>query len=125
MLGYDSDNHTEFMESVTKQATYTEDGEKRFTCLGCGYEYTEVIPKLECAHETTVVYRDESAGKTYKKCSTCGELIEEIPEDLQATCRHTAYSRQEVTITPADSTPLSTDLIVITASPIPKCVNSQ
>ncbi|MDO4618973.1 MAG: hypothetical protein Q4B31_05555 [Clostridia bacterium] len=35
--------HT-YTETITKEATATEDGEKTFTCSKCGDTYTEVIP---------------------------------------------------------------------------------
>ena len=41
-------NHTHnYLESITKQATCIEEGEKAYTCEVCGDSYTQSIPKVE------------------------------------------------------------------------------
>lgn len=44
----DGTMHTEHMygSKVTKEPTYTEEGERTYTCKVCGHSYTESIPKL-------------------------------------------------------------------------------
>lgn len=38
--------HHNYVEEITKEATYDEEGLKTFTCSVCKHSYTEVIPKL-------------------------------------------------------------------------------
>ena len=69
--------HTFGEWTVTKEATYDEDGQKTHTCTTCGKTETETIPKLVCTHtygEWTVTKEatyDEDGIET-RTCSTCG-----------------------------------------------------
>lgn len=67
---YDDDDdcsHENYSEVVTKKPTCEDDGEKTLTCDECGYQWTEVVDKLD--HDYTV-YVDENNHK----CSRCGKL---------------------------------------------------
>ena len=71
---------------VTKEATCNETGIKTYTCLDCGYERTEVIPKDKSKHiwDAGVVTKDstttELGVKTYT-CTVCGDTkTEDIPK---------------------------------------------
>lgn len=99
----DSDYHKHnYVETITKEPTCTETGEKTFTC-DCGDSYTEVIPatghhfvdgECEHCHEKDPDYHEHSyddgvvtkeptcveAGEKTFTCSECGHTYtEEIP----------------------------------------------
>lgn len=83
--------HTFGEWTITKEATYDEDGEKTHTCTTCGKTETETIPKLVCTHtygEWTVTKEatyDEDGEKTHT-CTTCGKTeTETIPK---LVCTH-------------------------------------
>ncbi len=68
-----------YEESVTKEATCTEAGEKTFTCTICGDSYTEDIPAIghqEAESVTTKKVGLFSTGEEVVKCSSCGEILE-------------------------------------------------
>ena len=99
----DIEKHT-YSETVTKQATCTVEGEKKFTCL-CGYSYTEAIPAT--GHTLKDVEGKEATctedGYTaYKVCENCDyvegkEVIEAAHKlvDVEAkapTCTEDGYT---------------------------------
>ena len=71
---------------VTTEPTYTQDGEKTFTCVICDETKTEAVPKLVCTEHawddgvvTTEPTATEEGEKTFT-CANCGETkIEAIP----------------------------------------------
>ncbi|MBO4680044.1 MAG: CAP domain-containing protein [Lachnospiraceae bacterium] len=75
-----SSNHLSFDETITKAATYKEDGVKTFTCKDCGYSYTESITKLVCSHantETIITVPANCVEKAKGKiiCKDCDEVL--------------------------------------------------
>ena len=75
-MHYNADlSHTHnYIETVTKKATCTEDGVKTFTC-NCGKTYTETIPAtghkyVTETHEATCT----SIGVSIKRCELCGNI---------------------------------------------------
>jgi hypothetical protein len=76
----DEPAHThEYTEAITKQATCKEEGIKTFTCE-CGDTYTEPITKTAHTPGEWEVAAAPTAGKTgkaVKKCTVCGETVEE------------------------------------------------
>ena len=65
---------------VTKEATCTEAGEKKFTCGKCGYSYTqEIAPSghSEVVVEGTAPTCTETGLSAGKKCSVCGTVTKE------------------------------------------------
>ncbi len=72
-------DHT-YTETITKQPTCKEAGVKTFTCSGCGASYTEPVARL--AHtpgelQTVKEPTETETGKTEKRCTVCGETLEE------------------------------------------------
>ncbi|MBR6940338.1 MAG: Ig-like domain repeat protein, partial [Clostridia bacterium] len=68
-----------YKEEVTTKPTCTEDGVMTYTCE-CGETYTQAIPKTghkPGAWEIVTPATTEAAGKEVRKCSVCGEVIEE------------------------------------------------
>ena len=69
--------------TVTKEPTYTESGEKTYTCTVCGEEKTEDIPVSEHTHnwnageETKAPTCTETGEMTYT-CTECGETKTEV-----------------------------------------------
>ncbi len=99
---YDRNNHTHFTETITKQPTYKADGVKTFRCDGCGYSYTEVIPKLECKHNNTGIYY-KADGSRWLKCEDCGEWLEQLGLPV-ITCTHSGCKLNEVVLQKATAT---------------------
>ena len=61
--------------TVTKEATCTENGERKTTCTICGYEKTEVSGKAEHTFGDYVSNNDattEADGTKTRECSVCG-----------------------------------------------------
>ena len=61
--------------TVTKEATCTENGERKTTCTVCGYEKTEVTDKAEHSFGDYVSNNDattEADGTKTRECSVCG-----------------------------------------------------
>ena len=61
--------------TVTKEATCTENGERKTTCTICGYEKTEVSGKAEHIFGDYVSNNDattEADGTKTRECSVCG-----------------------------------------------------
>ncbi len=67
-------------ESVTVDATCTQDGSKVYTCTACGDTYSEVIPANgEHAYETVVVEADcTTEGSKTHTCTVCGDSSTEV-----------------------------------------------
>lgn len=70
--------HT-YIETVTKEPTCIEEGEKTFTC-SCGYKYTEPIEMI--AHDYSKEINTQEAtctvsGKKIISCSVCNDTYEE------------------------------------------------
>ena len=103
----------EYVDTITKKATETEDGVRTYTCIRCQDSYTEVIPKWgrDLTEETekkpcadghrfsTDVQKEDSTcnedGRYYVVCQVCGEksTVQIIPkghhwqvEHIDATC---------------------------------------
>ena len=67
--------HTFGEWTVTKEATCTENGERKTTCTVCGYEKTEVTDKAEHTFGEYVSNNDattEADGTKTRECSVCG-----------------------------------------------------
>ena len=73
-----ADNHN-FTETITKNATCTEDGEKHLECNKCGYETTAIIP---AAHSYTESITDNATctttGTKVYTCTVCNDRITEV-----------------------------------------------
>ena len=70
--------HTFCDWKTTKEATCTENGERRTTCAICGYKKTEVTDKKEHSFgiwETTKDPTETEVGQMKKKCKVCGETV--------------------------------------------------
>lgn len=70
--------HTFCDWKTTKEATCTENGERRTTCAICGYKKTEVTDKEEHSFgiwETTKDPTETEVGQMKKKCKVCGETV--------------------------------------------------
>ncbi len=101
--GYDANNHTHFTESVVKAATYKEAGTRKYTCDGCGYSYTEDIPKLVCDHSKTCIACKPNSDETWKKCELCGEYLEQV-QMSDEPCTHSGCGLVEIERVPVSET---------------------
>ena len=80
-LGPDSDpdqpeepHVCDYVGEVIKAADCTHDGEKRYTCSGCGNSYTEPIAALGHKYNSVVTAPDcENEGYTTYTCAACGD----------------------------------------------------
>lgn len=66
--------------TIIKEATCTEEGERKAACIRCGEEKTEVIPKKEHEFEYTGYVAPtctEAGSGAGGKCSLCGYILEE------------------------------------------------
>ncbi len=76
-----SGHEHEYEETVTKEATCTEEGEKTLTCA-CGDEKTETIPTKEHSFENGVctvckaVHEHKSEDIKDSVCTVCGALVQ-------------------------------------------------
>ncbi|MCM1509050.1 MAG: leucine-rich repeat domain-containing protein, partial [Ruminococcus flavefaciens] len=71
-----------YTSAVTKEATCAAEGERTYTC-SCGDSYKETIAKLPHTEETVLgkaATCTESGLTDGKKCSVCGEILEEQKE---------------------------------------------
>ena len=71
--------------TVTKEATCTENGERKTTCTICGYEKTEVSGKAEHSFGDWTVTKaatEEAEGSKERSCSVCGYTATEVIEKL-------------------------------------------
>ncbi len=93
--GYDPDNHTHFTESIRVEPTYKTTGVKRYTCDGCGYYYTESIPKLDCPHAHTNI--KDLADGSWKVCKDCGEKLYRV-SSIPSRCNHIGTVKTQVLI---------------------------
>lgn len=100
----DSDHVHSYVESITKEPTCTEEGEKTYTC-GCGNSYTEVIPAKghhyengECTncgdknpdHEhsyTESITKEPTCTEAGEKTYTC-DCGNSYTEEIPATGKH-------------------------------------
>ena len=74
--------------TVTKEATCTENGERKTTCTICGYEKTEVSGKAEHIFGDWTVTKEateEAEGSKERSCSVCGYTATEAIEKLAHT----------------------------------------
>ena len=63
-----------YTSSVTKAATCTATGTRKYTCSTCSYSYTETIAALGHSYKSTVTAPTcTAAGYTTYTCSTCGD----------------------------------------------------
>lgn len=71
--------------TITKEATYKEEGEKTYTCTVCSETKKEPIPKKECDHKTSGNHEDETQykaptctekGQQVYVCDTCGGVVD-------------------------------------------------
>ena len=72
-----SHKHSGYNETVTKEATCTEDGAKTLTC-NCGENYTEAIPATghtEVADKAVAATCTKKGKTEGKHCSVCGAVI--------------------------------------------------
>ncbi|MGI6782380.1 MAG: hypothetical protein ACOX56_06160 [Acholeplasmataceae bacterium] len=89
--------HTFDAGVVTKAATETETGTKKFTCTVCGYEKTETIPKLEHTHTYSTDWTSDATHHWH--ASTCGHDVVsekgehnfEVTKTVAATCEAAGY----------------------------------
>jgi hypothetical protein len=85
---------------IISEASYSKEGEKKYTCGLCGEYYTVAIPKIECNHENAV--GEVTVQPTYKEtgaesftCPDCGEeFINEIPV---LECSHETLKKVVIT----------------------------
>ncbi len=81
-------SHThDYEQTVTKEATCSEEGVMTYTCSGCGNSYTKAIPKTEHSWNETITKPATCTeeGIMHKVCSVCGyEEDETIPVDPEA-----------------------------------------
>lgn len=81
-------SHTHnYEQTVTKEATCSEEGVMTYTCSGCGNSYTKPIPKTEHSWNETITKPATCTeeGIKHKVCSVCGyEEDETIPVDPEA-----------------------------------------
>lgn len=71
--------------TVTKEATCTENGERKTTCTICGYEKTEVTDKAEHTFGDWTVTKaatEEAEGSRERSCSVCEYTATEAIEKL-------------------------------------------
>lgn len=67
-------NHSWDAGKVTKSATCTKDGEKTYTCSGCGETKTEAIKATGhkmCAWKTVASATTQKAGRQERSCTVC------------------------------------------------------
>ena len=89
-----------YQETITKQPTHTETGIKTFTCLECGYTYTEVIKALE--HNFGNEWINDETNH-WHECE-CGEKSEVMAHewkwvvDKEATETETGMKHEECKI---------------------------
>ena len=103
---------------IIKEATYTEEGLKVYTCLICGETYPETIPIIEHTHKwTEEIIKNPTYTETGKKkltCSLCGETKEEVIDKLvEPTTVHTHNWTRTVT---REATYSQTGIITYTCS---------
>lgn len=104
-------NHVWDAGTVTKNATCTEDGERKYTCKECGETRTEIIPKTGHNEvvDPAVAATCTTAGKTEgSHCSICNTVFkaqtevpalghkEEIRNKKSATCEQDGYTGDKV-----------------------------
>lgn len=68
----------QYTETVTKEPTCTEAGEKTFTCSACGDSYTESLDPLGHAAEKETVVKEATCTEDGEKayvCSRCNEVL--------------------------------------------------
>ena len=99
--GYNPDNHSHFTATVRVEPTYKSNGVMRYTCDGCGYYYTESIPKLECPHAHTNV--KDLADGSWKVCKDCGEKLYRV-SSIPSTCSHVGTKKTQVLVKAATPT---------------------
>ena len=99
--GYNPDNHSHFTATVRVEPTYKSNGVMRYTCDGCGYYYTESIPKLECPHSHTNV--KDLADGSWKVCKDCGEKLYRV-SSIPSTCSHVGTKKSQVLVKAATPT---------------------
>lgn len=64
-----------YTSTVTKQATCSSKGTKKYTCTICGYSYTKSIAKKDHTYKTTTVKATTSKnGSSTTKCTKCGSV---------------------------------------------------
>ena len=108
------DNHVNLRVTVTKEPTYKEAGERKYVCKDCGYNRTEVIPKLtgcKHKHEETGVYLYQ--GQHWIKCADCGEYLR-VAENVQPekeSCVCNGGTTEKLVKKATETTPGQVDLI--------------
>ncbi len=89
--------HTEhtYTSKVTKEATYTEEGVKTYTCTVCGDTYTEAIPKLTPpSGGGTIDLPDPDVPKDDKP-DNLKEIKEDAIEKIDAIAKDNSYESKE------------------------------
>ena len=99
--GYNPDNHTHFTATVRVEPTYKSNGVMRYTCDGCGYYYTESIPKLVCTHNGGYVIKDYGK-EAWIVCKLCDEKIRQT--NYKIACSHIGTTKTQVLVKAATST---------------------
>ena len=95
-LGYNSSNHSHFTEKVTVEPTYKKTAVKKYTCDGCGYSYTETIPKLVCLHDGRTYIQDYNK-EAWVVCKLCGEKLEKT-NYKGPSCSHIGTKKTQVLV---------------------------
>lgn len=78
--------HEHTYETITVDATCTEDGSVTTICTGCGEQTVEVIEAL--GHEYDCVETDASCGEDGSKVYTCAKCGDTYTESIPATGNH-------------------------------------
>ena len=85
--------HEHTFETVTVDATCTEDGSVTTKCTGCGEETVEVIEAL--GHDYACVETNATCGEEGSKVYTCSKCQDSYAESIPATGNHSYTSVKE------------------------------
>ena len=71
-----------FTETVAREATCTQAGERRFRCEGCGQEYAEPIPSAGHRYRVEEVANENGRPEPHHVCEVCGADADVCPAPL-------------------------------------------
>ena len=94
----------DYVSSITREATCSQEGEETYTCADCGYSYTESVERTSHTEEA-IPDRDATCSDTGsqggKRCSVCG-TVTVAPTEIPMT-DHTPGEWQVMLAATADT----------------------